>query len=100
MNTDYVKKGLIPNFEQHLKKQHPYWDAFVQYKLSEDSEERTRRNKENASKKQHFHHFGQGGHSAVIPKWRKMEEDLIARGIELSTSLCEQNITSMLMEAH
>jgi hypothetical protein len=33
------------------------------------------------SKKQHFHHHVQGGYSAAIPKWQKMEEDLIARGI-------------------
>jgi hypothetical protein len=39
MNTDYVQKGLMPNFEENLKKQHHYWDAFVQYKLSEDSQE-------------------------------------------------------------
>jgi hypothetical protein len=57
----------------------------MQYKLPEDSKERTRRNKENASKKQHFHHLGQGGYSAAIPKWQKMEEDLIARGIEPAT---------------
>jgi len=53
----------------------------VQYKLSEDSDKRTAQEKENASKKKHFHHLGQGGCSTAIPKWQKMEEDHIARGI-------------------
>ena len=70
LNKDYIKKGRVPDFEKHFKKQRPFWDAFVQYKLSE-----------NASKKKHFHHLGQGGYSTVIPKWQKMEDDLTARGI-------------------
>jgi hypothetical protein len=41
--------------------------------------------KENTSKKKHFHHLGQGGYKAAIPKWQKMEEDLIARGIVPAT---------------
>ena len=85
MNKDYIKNGLTPDFEKDFKNQRPYWDAFVQYKLSEDSEKRTTQAKENASKKKHFHHLGQAGYSAAIPKWRKMEEDLIARGIVPTT---------------
>ena len=85
MNKDYVKKGLAPDFEKDFKNQHPYWDAFVQYKSSEDSEQRTAQAKENASKKKHFHHLGQGGYKAAIPEWQKMEEDLIARGIVPAT---------------
>jgi hypothetical protein len=53
--------------------------------LSEESEERARWNKDNASKKKHFHHLGQGGYSSAIPKWQKMEEDLMARGIISAT---------------
>jgi hypothetical protein len=45
MNTDYIQQGLTSNFDEHLKKQRPYCNAFVQYKLPEDSKERTRRNK-------------------------------------------------------
>jgi hypothetical protein len=52
--------------------------------LSEDSEVRTRRKKDNASKKKHFHHLGQEGYSSAILKWQ-MEEDLMARGIILVT---------------
>jgi hypothetical protein len=57
----------------------------MQYKLLENSKERTRRNKENVRKKQHFHHLGQGGYSSATPKWQKMEEDMIARGFISTT---------------
>ena len=40
LNKDYVKKGLTPDFEKDFKNQRPYWDAFVQYKSSEDIEQR------------------------------------------------------------
>ena len=39
LNKDYVKKGLTLDFEKDFKNQRPYWDAFVQYKSSEDSEQ-------------------------------------------------------------
>ena len=81
LNKDYVKKGLTPNFEKDFKNQHLYLDAFVQYKSSENSEKKTTQAKENASKKKHFHYLGQGGYASAIPKWQKMEDDLIARGI-------------------
>jgi hypothetical protein len=79
LNKDYIKKSLTPDFEKNFRR--AFWDEFMQYKLSKDSDERTRQNKDNASKKKHFHHLGQGGYSSAIPKWQKMEEDLIARGI-------------------
>ena len=85
LNKDYIKRGLTPDFEKDFKNQHPYWDAFVQYKLSEDSEKRTAQAKENASKKKDFYHHGQGSYSAAISKWQKMEQDLIARGIVPAT---------------
>ena len=68
LNKDYVKKRLAPDFEKDFKNQRPYWDAFMQYKLFEDSKKRTAHAKYNASKKKHFHHLGQGGYSARIPK--------------------------------
>ena len=77
LNKDYVEKDF--------KNQRPYWEAFVQYKSSEDSEKKTAQAKDNASKKKHFHHLGQGGYASAIPKWQKMEDDLIARGIILAT---------------
>ena len=100
---DIIKKGLVPDFEKNFKKQRPYWDAFVQYKLFEDSEKKTARAKENASKNKHFHYLGQEGYASAIPKWQKMEDDLTAQEESywrLSTGYCEQNISSTLIEAH
>ena len=102
LNKDYVKKGLTSDFEKNFKNQRPYWEAFVQYKSSEDSEKKTAQAKENASKKKHFHHLGQGGYVSAIPKWQKMEDDLVARGIIPATFNwpLRANITSTLMVAH
>ena len=51
--TKYVKKNLTPNFNTRgpLAKLRPYWNDFVQYKTSEEGEERVRRNQENARQK-------------------------------------------------
>jgi hypothetical protein len=55
----YVKKNETPNFnlKQYVKLR-AFWDDFVQYKTSEEGEERAIRNKENASKKTYHHHIG------------------------------------------
>ena len=37
LSKDYVKKNLTPDFEQNFKNQRLFWDAFVQYKLFEDT---------------------------------------------------------------
>ena len=50
LNKDFIKKGLVPDFEKNFKKQRPYWDAFMQYKLSEDSEKRTTSQREREQK--------------------------------------------------
>ena len=41
-----------------------------------------RRNQENAQKKVYHHDMGSGGYDTTIPKWQKMEADIIAKGIE------------------
>ena len=33
------------------------------------------------AKKKNFHRLGPGGYKVAIPKWEKMENDLIAKGI-------------------
>jgi hypothetical protein len=43
------------------------------------------RDKENASKKKYHHTLGQGGYEAAIPKWEKMEQELLAKGLTPAT---------------
>ena len=40
-----------------------------------------RRNQENARQKVYHHGMGSGGYATVIPKWEKMEADILAKGI-------------------
>ena len=101
LKKDYIKKGRVPDFEKHFKKQCPFWDAFVQYKLSETSEKRTAQAKENVSKKKHFHHLGQGVIRRRSPNGKKWKTTSLKGESyrHLSTGRSEQSISSMLMEA-
>jgi len=57
----------------------------VQYKTSEEDEERAIRNQENASKKTYHHHMGSCGYKSVVPKWDQMEQEMLARGVTPKT---------------
>jgi hypothetical protein len=50
----------------------------VEYKKSEDFSKACARAKKSRAKKEHDHHLGRGGYAFAVPKWRKMEEDLLA----------------------
>jgi hypothetical protein len=52
----------------------------VEYKKSEDFAKASARGKKRRGKMGHNHHLGQGGYTLAIPKWLKIEEDLIAQG--------------------
>jgi hypothetical protein len=52
----------------------------VKYKKSEDFAKESARGKSNRGKKEHDHHLGRGGYTFAFPKWRKMEENLLAQG--------------------
>jgi hypothetical protein len=82
----YVKKNETPDFnlKQYVKLR-AFWDDFVQYKTSEEGEERANRNKENASKKAYHHHMGSGGYKSAAPKWDRMEQEMLARGVTPET---------------
>jgi hypothetical protein len=54
--------------------------SFVEYKRSEDFAKAGARGKKSRGKKEHNHHLGRGGYAFAVPKWRKMEEDLLAQG--------------------
>ena len=102
LNKDYVKKGLTPDFEKDFKNQRPYWDAFVQYKSSKDSEQRTTQAKENASKKKHFHILDREVTRRLFRSGRKWKRTSLQEESyrQPPTGRCEQSITFILTEAH
>jgi len=80
--TKFVKKNVMPIFStKAYVKLRPFWDEFVQYKTSKQSEAIIRRNKENAAKKKYHHHLGSCGYMSAIPKWERMEREMMARGV-------------------
>jgi hypothetical protein len=54
----------------------------VEYKKSEHAKNRSAINKKNAAKKEYHHVTGSCGYKAAMPKWEKVENDLIAKGID------------------
>ena len=77
--ANYVKGGKkTPEFKGTLEKQREHWPAFVKFKESELSKERSRKNKANAAKKEQFHRLGPGGYAVPMPKWEKSEEENLA----------------------
>ena len=72
-------------FTGELEKLRGHWDVFVQYKSSELGLQKVQKAKDNASKKVYHHTLGQGGYKLAIPKWEKMEQDLLDRGIQPAT---------------
>ena len=55
------------------------------YKSSELGIRNVEKAKENASKKVYHHTLRQGGYKQAKPKWEKMEQDLIDKGITPAT---------------
>jgi hypothetical protein len=79
LDKDYIKKNQTPNWIEYPKlKEH--WTSFVEYKKSEDFAKASARGKQSRAKKEHDHHLGRGGYVFAVPKWLKMEEDLLAQG--------------------
>jgi len=81
LTKNYIKKGKTPEFTGQLAKQKEHWNAFVQYKSSELGIQMVQKAKDNSSKKVYHHTLGQGGYKLAKPKWKKMEQDLIDKGI-------------------
>jgi len=40
------------------------------------------KNQENAKQKQYHHHLGSGGYRTAIPKWQKLKQEILERGIK------------------
>ena len=53
----------------------------MKYKKSEDATENSTRAKTNAVKRKYHHKLGTGGYVTAMPKWDKIEEALLAKGI-------------------
>ena len=70
-----------PEFKGTLEKQREHWPAFVKFKESELSKERSRKNKANAAKKTQFHRLGPGGYAVAMPKWDKSEQEMEDAGV-------------------
>ena len=85
LTNTYIKQGKTSKFTREFAKLKDHWDSFLEYKCSELGIQWVRRNKENASKKIYHHTLGQAGYKGAIPKWHKMEVDLLARGITPAT---------------
>ena len=76
----YEKTKTAPKFEGYLEKQARHWDAFVQYKTSEEAKARSEKNKKNASKKVYHHNLGTGGYKTAMPKWEKKRPRWLLKG--------------------
>jgi hypothetical protein len=81
LTRDFIKNNRTPNWDEYPKiKDH--WKSFVEYKKSEIFAQKSAQAKNSTSKKGEYNHrLGRGGYAVAIPKWRKMEQDLIAKGI-------------------
>ena len=51
------------------------------YKKSEEAQLKSAINKANAAKKKYHHTMGPGGYACSMPKWDKLEADLLDKGI-------------------
>jgi hypothetical protein len=83
LDKEFVQKEKTLVFTGAYEKIKDHWDAFMEYKTSEAGKKRSEINKKNAVKKKYHHTMGQGGYQSGKPKWKKMEDNLIAKGIIL-----------------
>jgi hypothetical protein len=78
---EFVQKEKTLVFTGAYEKIKDHWDAFVEYKTLEAAKKRSEINNKNAAKKKYHNTMGQGGYKSSKPKWKKMKDDLIAKGI-------------------
>ena len=76
----FILKNETPDFNAKVfVKLESHWDDFVQYKTSQESEERVMRNQQNAQQKQYHHRMGLGGYRSAIPKWQNLVAEITAK---------------------
>ncbi|XP_021316005.1 uncharacterized protein LOC110435037 [Sorghum bicolor] len=79
---DYIKKNMTPDFNSpNYAKLRPFWTDFVRFKMSEEAQERVRKNQKNVRRKTYHHTMGSSGYQTTVPKWEKAEKELIDRGL-------------------
>ena len=94
LHLDFIKKDKTPDFTGTYEKIKPCWAEFVEYKKSEEALAMSERNKKNAAKKIYHHTMGQAGYKGSLPKWKKLENDLIAKDIIPETFHWDQRTRS------
>jgi len=66
---------MTPDFNSlNYAKLRPFWDDFVWFKMSEEAQERVRKNQENAQRKTYHHTMGLGVYQTTVPKWENAEK--------------------------
>jgi hypothetical protein len=81
LHKTFVAHNRTPDFtNKAYVKLRPFWDEFVQFKNSDEGQARMIRNQENARHKQYHHHLGSGGYRTAIPKWQKLEQEIVDKG--------------------
>jgi hypothetical protein len=81
LTRDFIKNNRTLSWDEYLKIK-VHWISFVVYKKSEFFSQKSAQGKKSVSKKGEYNHrLGLGGYAVAIPKWREMEQDLIAKGI-------------------
>ena len=81
LHTEFILKDKTPDFDHGYEKIRDEWDEFVAYKKSEKAQIKSKTNKANAAKKKYHHTMGPGGYATAMPKWEKLDADLLAKGI-------------------
>jgi hypothetical protein len=79
LTRDFIKNNRTSNWDEYSKiKDH--WKSVVEYKKSEMFAQKSTQGKNSASKKGEYNHrLGRGGYAVEIPKWQKMEQDLMPK---------------------
>ena len=95
----FVKKNETPNWSVRgpIAKQRPYWEEYVEYKTSQEALELSRKNQVNSRKKEYHHNMGSGGYASSIPKWKKLEKNLLGNGITPETLKWPQRTKQWLL---
>jgi hypothetical protein len=73
---NYVKQDKKPDWDSFPQVK-PYWEEFKEYKLSEETQELSKKNKINVATKK----YKVDGYRKAIRKWQKVEQNLMDRGI-------------------